>query len=89
MMMMMMMMMMMYGDNQAQINCIAQHCVAYRVVSMTGAMSSSGSVGERCWWMTETWAEPCDVTAVADGSVVTSVKRTLPAERTLGPTCPH
>jgi len=74
------MMMMMNGDNQAQINCIAQHCVAlrcvaYRVVSMTGAMSSSGSIGERCWWMTETWAEPCDVTAVADESVVTSVKK--------------
>lgn len=89
-----MMIMMMNGDNQAQINCTAQHClalrcVAYRVVSMTGAMSSSGSIGERCWWMIETWAEPCDVTTVADESVVTSVKRTLPAGRTLEPTCPH
>jgi hypothetical protein len=27
------MMMMMNGDNQAQINCIAQHCVALRCVS--------------------------------------------------------
>lgn len=81
-----MMMMMMNGG---KLRCTALGCVAYRVVSMTGGMSSSGSVGERCWWMTETRAEPCDVTAVADGSVVTSVKKTLPAGRTLGPTFPH
>jgi len=62
---------------------------ALRIASMTGAMSSSGSAGRRCWWMTETWAEPCDVRVMMDGSVVTSVERTLPAAKTLRPTFPH
>jgi hypothetical protein len=61
---------------------------AVRIVSMTGAMSSSGSVGERRWWMTETWAGPCDVRVMVNGSVVTSVERTLTAGRTLRPTFP-
>jgi hypothetical protein len=60
-----------------------------RIISMTGAMSSSRSVGERRWWMTETWAEPCDVTVIKNRPVVTSVKRTLTAGKTLGPTFPH
>lgn len=62
---------------------------AVRIVSMTDAMSSSGSIGEPRWCMTETWAEPCDVTVIINGLVVTSVERTLPAGRTLRPTFPH
>jgi hypothetical protein len=40
-------------------------------LAMTDAMSSSGSTGKRCWWMTETWVGPDDVRVAFDGSLMT------------------